>query len=183
MKNTYKYINSNDLIQNLTFKYVETYSLQRGEKYYTEFTIAEKDLNTLEKRKSKKNDLNPESEQRLLKLKEIVNYTQYLIDKNGAFHSSSVKMNTFDNSDKETKQIISILKNPILNKMDWMCAPKYRDGIVFYGDNDKIVLSLNICLSCEYMQLDNETFVDADTKTYEEFRKFFIEIGHNVEKK
>ncbi len=63
-----------------------------------------------------------------------------------------------------------------------MCAPIYRDAIVFYKDN-KIVSTLNVCLSCEYMETKMFKHVNADNETYKLFRQFFIDCGHHVEEK
>jgi len=62
-----------------------------------------------------------------------------------------------------------------------MCAPIYRDAIVFYKSSGEIVSVLNICLSCEAMAIDSSNQVVAGSGTYEMLKKYFKEIGHPVE--
>lgn len=64
---------------------------------------------------------------------------------------------------------------------DWMCAPTYRDALVFYNSNNATTATLNICLSCEYMAIQEFQQVNADIKVYKYFRNFFKKIGHKVE--
>ena len=150
-----KTINSSDLVKDLKFEYFETYSFQRGDEYLNEIKNIEKALFTLERRKNKKNDLNDEKEEELLFLKQTLIQNPYLINDNSKFHFSSEKTGKFENNHEKAKQIINILQKPIVNKTDWMCAPIYRDAIVFYDKKDKIMFSLNICLSCGHMHLDS----------------------------
>ena len=64
-----------------------------------------------------------------------------------------------------------------------MCAPIYRDAIVFYDLNKEIISTLNVCLSCEYMETKMFNHINADVETYNLMREFFIGLGHKVEEK
>lgn len=172
---------SSDYINGFSFDYIETYSLQRGEEYQAAMQVLKPEHNRLKVRKQKRNNLNENEETRLIELNALLDVTQYLIDNTGRFHFSSQRTNTFIRGNEE----ISLLKNILLTKTtnvnNWMCAPIYRDAIVFYKSSGEIVSVLNICLSCEAMAIDSCNRVVADSSTYEMLRKFFKEIGHPVE--
>lgn len=174
-------MNSADYIKDLPFDYIETYSLQRGEEYNVVIQILKPERHNLKVRKEKRNNLTDSEEIRLSELDALLGVTQYLIDNTGRFHFSSQRTNTFICDNEE----ISLLKNILLTKTtnvnNWMCAPIYRDAIVFYKSSGEIVSVLNICLSCEAMAIDSCNRVVADSSTYEMLRKFFKEIGHPVE--
>ncbi|MGJ1406813.1 hypothetical protein K2F45_16065 [Sphingobacterium siyangense] len=174
-------VNSADYIKGLPFDYIETYSLQRGEEYNAVIQILKPERHNLKVRKEKSNNLTDTEEIRLSELDAPLGLTQYLIDSTGRFHFSSQRINTFQHGN----ETISLLKNILLKKTtnvnNWICAPVYRDAIVFYKSYGEIVSVLNICLSCESMALDSSNQVKADSSTYEMLRQFFKEIGHPVE--
>lgn len=181
MKSITNSITSSHYIKSLAFDCIETYSLQRGDEYEAALKVLKPEYNRLKVKKEKRNNLTDTEEIRLSELNELLGTTQYLIDNTGRFHFSSQRTNTFIRGNEE----ISLLKNILLTKTtnvnNWMCAPIYRDAIVFYKSSGEIVSVLNICLSCEAMALDRSNQVTADSSTYGMLRKFFKEIGHPVE--
>lgn len=159
-------------IDNLSFEYVETYSLLRGK----DFEKLEIEYDELDN----KQNLNPNELERFSELNKYFGFTQYLLDDNGNFHFSSNKTNTFKKDEKVIMELISILKIKPQNIADWMCAPIYRDAIVFYDLNGKIVDCLNVCLSCEHLET-NKFHLLSDRKVYEGLLVFFKNCGHNIE--
>lgn len=174
-------ISSSDYINGFSFDYIETFSLQRGEEYNAVIQMLKPERNGLKVRKEKRNNLNENEEIRLIELNSLLGVTQYLIDNTGRFHFSMERINTF----QFDNEVVSLLKNILFTKTtdvnNWMCAPIYRDAIVFYKSSGEIVSVLNICLSCEAMAIDSCNQVVADSSTFEMLRKFFKEIGHPVE--
>ncbi len=175
------YTSSIDYINNLEFDYLETYSLQRGGKYdgriihdpeYKEFQFLKK-----------KKQLSELEILRLEQLNKLYGYTQYLVDSDGMFHPSAEKSGTYKIDNVIIEKLKSILNTPIKEVPSWMCAPVYRDAIVFYNSDNKIVSTLNVCLSCEYMETKMSNHINADIETYNLMRVFFIELGHRVEEK
>lgn len=124
------YISSIDFIQNLDFEYIETYSLQRGKKYERE--IQNKEFTEYSSLKRKKVKLNSLEAKRFEYLDKLHGTTQYLVDSNGNFHPSAIKTNIFKKENPVVTKLISILKTKISEIPSWMCAPIYRDAIVFY---------------------------------------------------
>lgn len=167
-----------EYINELKFDYFETYSFQRG----TEFEFLQEKLETeFEVLENRFNLLTNEELERFNELEKLVNFTQYILDSNHKFHYSAVKKNTFDVKSVQAEELIIILQTTINEISDWMCAPMYRDAIIFYNKEHKIVSSLNICLSCEWIEIYHGNQILADVKTYEKLRHFFIHIGHDVE--
>ena len=78
---------------------------------------------------------------------------------------------------------MKILQTEVKNIPGWMCAPVYRDALVFYDKDKKIISCLNVCLSCEYMQLYKNIYINADEKVYDLLRQTFINCGHEIEPK
>ncbi|SHG89088.1 hypothetical protein [Flavobacterium defluvii] len=178
-QHTYK--SSIDFITDLCFEYIETYSFQRGEEFEKNNQLNLSEYETLQRRKLRKNDLTSPQELKLNELKKLVGFTQYILNEEGEFHFSSKKINSFKSTDKEAINLKNILKTEINEIPDWLCAPKYRDAVVFYDKNNKIITSLNICLSCQYMETEMFNHINGDKLTYDLLKQFFIEIGHDVE--
>lgn len=174
----YTYISSIDYINSLEFDYLETYSLQRGEEYEKSQKLLTDEYNSLKKVRY----LNSSEGKRFTKLNELLNFTQYLINDRGEFHPSSEKINTFKQNDAIVEELKSILRTEIKQKPMLLCAPFYRDAIVFYDKNGQIISCLNICLSCNHLETKKFSHLNADWKAYDLLKQFFIDIGHNVEK-
>ena len=177
MKPKYTYINSSEFIKNIDFEYFVTYSLQRGIKFEKKIESLESEFNNL---KSKTN-LNETDKSRLSELDELLNFTQVIINKKGQFHFSAEKVIRIEKTNSKSKRLIEILKTQINDIPNWMCAPIYRDAILFYDKNGTLIKQLNICLSCEYMEAELFNHINADFKTYELIREYLIEIGHKIE--
>ena len=116
-----------------------------------------------------------------VELDKNVNYIQYLISPKKEFHFSSLKTNTIEKNNTKLNILINALKIKPTNIIDWMCAPIYRDAIIFYDTNKEIISCLNICFSCEKMELEKLNHIIADTRTYELLKEFFINHGHHIE--
>lgn len=175
------YITSIDFINNLTFDYVETYSFQRGQAFEENKKLIQVEYDRLKRRKEKFDNLSNAEEDRFFTLHGLLGYTQYLINDKGQFHPSSKRTNVFSNNDPNIDRIKNILLTPINDIPRFMCAPEYRDALVFYDSDKTIVSTLNICLSCNYMET-MFNHIDADFETYDLLKRFFIDIGHEVEK-
>jgi hypothetical protein len=181
MKPEYEYISSIDYINSLTFDYIETYSLQRGEEFEKEHIVGRTELLNL-KEKQRVSSLDKIEQKRFEELIELCGHTQYLINAKGEFHPSSRKISNYNCHDNTVKTLKEILRTEIKDIPMWLCAPIYRDAIVFYK-SEKIVSTLNVCLSCEYMETEMFKHVNGDDETYKLLRQFFIDCGHNVEDK
>lgn len=177
----YTYTPSPAFINNLTFAYVETYSFQRGEAYEQQQEKYEQAHDRLKSRKLKANDLTVDEEAAFNQLDKLCGFTQYLIDDDNQFHYSSKKTNTFTATDPKVGLLKMILNTEVKEVPSLLCAPMYRDAFVFYNSEKQMVAVLNVCLSCLYMETKAFNQIRADYKTYDALKRFFIEIGHEVE--
>jgi hypothetical protein len=181
MKPNYTYTPSPEFIGNLDFDYMETYSFQRGDAFEENQKLNEMEYDQLRIKQEKSSGLSTEEAAKHAALHDLLGFTQYLINSKGQFHPSSRKMNTFTYD----APIVTRLKNILLTEVNeiphWLCTPVYRDAIVFYK-NDKIVETLNVCLSCQYMEITMFNHINADYQTYDLLKRFFIDIGHEVER-
>jgi hypothetical protein len=177
----YKYIASIEFINDLTFDYVETYSFQRGLEFEENDKLNKVEYDKLKAKKGNQNNLSVKEEVIFSKLDKLLGVPQYLLNDEGQFHYSSEKINTFKKNDQNLERIKNILQTEIVEIQRWLCAPEYRDALVFYNSDNKIVTSLNVCLSCQYMESSIFNHIDGDYKTYDLLKRFFIDIGHNVE--
>ena len=178
---TYTYISSIDYINNLTFDYAATYSFQRGTEFEENNKTSRPEYEKLKARKDKRNDLTVLEEKQFLELHDLLGFTQYLINDKGQFHPSSTKTHTFKSTDPQIDRLKNILRTEIKDIPAWMCAPMYRDAIVFYDKLNQIVSTLNVCLSCEYMETKMFSHINGDNKTYDLLRQYFIDLGHKIE--
>lgn len=165
----------------MTFDYVETYSFQRGTEFEESNKTNRLEYEKLKVRKDKRNDLTVLGEKRFLELKELYGFTQYLINDKRQFHPFSTKTHTFRSTDTQIDRLKNILRTEIKDVPAWMCTPMYRDAIVFYDKSNRIVSTLNICLSCEYMETKMFSHINGDNKTYDLLRQYFIDLGHKIE--
>jgi hypothetical protein len=181
METPYSYISSINYIKSLTFDYIETYSFQRGPNYEEKLKLLRQEHDKLKIRKEKRNNLSEQEEIYLSELYELSGYTQYLINEKGQFHPSSKKTNTFQQGDPMVDRLTSILHTKIDDIPMWLCAPIYRDAIVFYNNSKEIISVLNVCLSCQYMETAMFKHINGDYETYDLLKRYFIDIGHDVE--
>jgi len=174
----YSNIDLTDFYKNLSFKYFETHSLQRGTAYEKIFKDKEIRFNQLLKRSTKEILTSVESKE-LDFLDSQLNRVQFLINENKEKHYSAERIKKSNSIDEiiELHKILSIKTQKIPS---WMCSPIYRDAIVFYNDNNEVVNVLNICFSCEYMQNLNQEFIDADESVYEDLKFFLMKFGHKI---
>jgi hypothetical protein len=168
-----------DYINSLEYNYIETYSLQRGIEFEMDFKARLAEYEEFQSGIGKAG-LAAEEEEKFDQLRKLSDNTQYLVDEAGSFHPFSQKTNTFNKDDREAMKLTSILQTEVLNRYYWMCAPIYRDAVIFRKNNGDIVSVLNICLSCDNMIVDGKD-ISGDEKTYGSLRRFFTWIGHRVE--
>jgi hypothetical protein len=166
------WINSNDYITALDFDYIETYSFNRFD------PLTQIEYDQLSKQREQ-NPLPPLSMKRFKELDNLYNGSDLLVDKNQHFHPSSVKMSTIKN-DTEISHLKEILKMEIVEWLAMLCAPFYRDAIVFYNSSGQIVSVLNVCLECKHITTGDK-HLQADFEVYDLLKKFFLEKGHTVE--
>jgi hypothetical protein len=99
---------------------------------------------------------------------------------NGIFHPTAVQTHLLKADSAEMGQLGEILNIPYIDHIPWMCAPIYRDAIIFYR-GEKVVAYLGICLSCDSIESDHQKRVDTDSKAFPKWKSFIESLGHTVE--
>ncbi|WP_143436432.1 hypothetical protein [Hymenobacter crusticola] len=105
-----------------------------------------------------------------------------MTDDNGVFHASAVSIKKLQATSAEVLWLRKVLETPVKDAIYWMCKPIYRDAIVFYNEEDKIISILNVCLECSFMQTEQQEIIEGDDSMYPRLKEFFKSIGHEVEK-
>lgn len=181
MISIYKYQTSAAYIENLKFDYMETYSLQRGEEFETKQAERLSEYRRLEAR-SRRQGLTASEEKAFVELSNVVRIG-YLINTDGNLNTSAKKTHSFGKADTVVNRLVALLKIPAIDVPMWMCAPIYRDGVIFYDNSGHIVSTLNICFSCQYMAIGPFSEINADVETYNLLKELFIELGREIEGK
>lgn len=163
---------SEDYIKELNFDYIETYSFNRLNPL---LTVEYDEL--FERRRDER--LSVSDMKRLEELDSLYNGLQLLIDENGTFHHSCERISTFQMDDPEVRRFRQIMQMEVIECLNMLCAPNYRDAVVFYSSG-KIISVLNVCLSCKHMTTGNQR-LRADFEVYDLLKKFFLDNGHRVE--
>ena len=88
---------------------------------------------------------------------------------------------TFKNGHPIAERIKEILQTEIEESFAFLCAPVYREALVFYDRNDNVVSLLNICLTCLDLHAAPHNRIKGDYKAFEWLRRLFQELGHENE--
>ncbi len=161
--NTAEYINS------IVFDYVETWSFNRG--------TEQQQVNAeYEQARSIKDTEERQAAYRALDLRYFL-----LINKAGQLHPFAKKINTFKSGHPFAERLKQILQTAIEQNFNFLCEPVYRDALVFYDHNKKVVSIFNICFSCMHMYAAPHNELKADYKTYDWLKKLLLENGHEIE--
>ena len=169
-------ITTKEFIENVNFEYFETYSFQRKGEFEVYETLFNKYL--------KDNDSLTEGE--TAELKKLRNSNLYT-DKNNFIFTDNEKINetaeliySLDKSTNLKVELIEILKIPFNDYDAWMCSPIYRDAILFYDNNNKIVEAINICFECCNVINLNGKEILTDRIVYKKLKDFLLSVGHKI---
>lgn len=161
-----------EFINNLDFSYFKTYSLLRLEesrKYY----------NGLDSKL--KNELDEIERRKIVSLR--IRGTKALLLETRLPHPTAKQINVFTRESSEYQSLQQILNIQFVQQHNWMCAPVFREMIVFYDKNNAIVALLNVCLSCDRIEDEFQNDIKTDYTVFDKLRVFFLNIGHIVEDK
>jgi hypothetical protein len=137
----------------LNFDFIDTYSFNRGPKFETKF---------------KGNRLHVNGLQPVLNADKQLNDTAYKI--------YEVRKDT-----AEFNELYRIVSKEFVGKSDWMCAPFYRDGLVFLTKDNQIVESLNVCFECGHMCDIEGNYIVADEEVYTGLKFLLRSFGHDIQ--
>lgn len=167
------WINSADYIKGLNFDYIETYSFNRLDPLLTI------EFDKLSQRRQQ-GRLSVPDMNRFEELNSLYNGSELLLDDNRNFHHSCEKMSTFQIDNPQILHFKQIMQMEIVECFHMLCAPYYRDAVVFYNSSGQVVSVLNICLSCHHMTTGHQK-LKADFEVYDLLKKFLLSNGHRIE--
>ena len=168
-------ITTKEFIESINFKYFETYSFQRK----GQFDIYEE---LLKKYTNDNDSLTNEETIELKKLRKTI-YNQennFIFSENKKINKTAELVYTYDNTKNLNDELINILKTPFVDFDAWMCAPIYRDAILFYDTNNMIIDGINICFECSNIINLNKIEILTDRIVYEKLKEFLQSIGHKI---
>ena len=165
-----------EFIESLNFEYFETYSFQRKGEFGVYETLFERYKNdndslseeeTIKLNRLRKSDLYNQKNNFIFTDNDKINETAELI------FSSEKFINVKD-------EIIEILRIPFEDYDSWMCSPIYRDAILFYDSNNKLIDGINICFECCNVIDLNRKEILTDRIVFEKLKIFLQSVGHKI---
>lgn len=105
----------------------------------------------------------------------------YLTDQSGTLHPSSSLINQLTVDDSLAVELMAILATPLLEELRWMCAPIYRDAVVFFDADNRVISILNICVQCDSLWTDKDQDIALDAGAYPKLKTWLQKVGHPIE--
>jgi len=172
----------NSYIESLDFDYIKTYSGFRGEEFEKFRKKCKEKIDVLEETIKTARFM-----QQAVIQKEISNLHQEImvhnlrvIDKDGTLHPSTKVIAHAQKENQLVKNIIqALMHHPRPNVSG--CAPVYRDAIVFYSNENKIMGILHCCFSCSRIQNDDRKNFKLDSRSYSMMKNILRKVGHPIE--
>src|SRR5690242_18517651 len=115
-----KNITIRQYLDNLNYDFIETYSFKRGPKLELRF---------------KKNEFD-------------IDDGALIVNNLGQFDSTADKIAIIAKETVVFEEFVRIAGMPVRDIPSWMCAPFFRDALVFRRKDNQIVDTLNICFDC-----------------------------------
>jgi hypothetical protein len=162
--------------ETLNFAYFETYSFQRKgdfemyehlfSKYAQDETSLTEDEKTVFYKLRKSNLYNQENNS--------------IFTNHGELNQSAELVYKSDKLSNLNDTLIEILKIPFVGCDASMCAPIYRDAILFYDTNDHLIDGINICFECSNVVNLKGKEILTDQIVYQKLKELLISIGHKI---
>lgn len=170
-----------DYIRNLAFyQYAETYSFRRDKDFLEARHSYIKEQERLNRRERNGKLISADEEQNLETLRKQADLPLYILNEENELNPSAARIFSFGKEDTFGNKIESLLLNDSGDAPYWMCAPEYRDAIIFYDASHNIVSALNICFGCSYMRT-RSIELGASEETYKALKALFSSVGHPIE--
>ncbi|WP_276483129.1 hypothetical protein [Paraflavitalea pollutisoli] len=165
----------------LSFSYIETFSIGRSLAAIEKQAAFKAEYKELMQKRIRRISFTSKDEKRIWEVESLMNSLYSLYDVHGGINYAAERTHTFNGNHVRTAELLHALQIPVLDIPYYMCAPIYRDGVVFYDVDGNVVSMLSVCLSCYQLQIADGRSIDADCATYDHLKKFFIDLGHEVE--
>jgi hypothetical protein len=104
----------------------------------------------------------------------------YLTNGYGHLHPTSRLIIRLAAADPEVAELAAILQTELVDDSRWMCAPIYRDAIIFFNAENQVVSILNICLECSSLLTGEGQDVPLDFNAYPRLTEWLKKLGHPI---
>lgn len=179
MKNLSEYINK------LDFTYLKTFSGFQQEVFEKQQAAFEQKMADLQERLLTSSPQKQEAiqkkidETRLRWEREQFDFRE-IAGPDGALIEDATEIALLPKESPVASQIVAILNIPFKEQHQWMCAPYFRDSIVFYKTDQTLVGIVHICFSCEQLADHQLQFFDTDNTIFPQLRSVLKSLGHKV---
>ncbi len=169
-------------IKNLEYVYVKSYSGLRGYNYESLVKKNNEQIDQIKQDiKTARYMQRPKLKKQIEFLNEEINiYSSRIINNDGDLHKSTVPIGEWNKDDEFVRGIIEILAQPLNDQVAAMCAPVFRDSIVFYSRENKVQGILHICFGCLWMKNEKEEDLAVDADAFDNMKKHLIHAGHQI---
>lgn len=162
-------------IDNISYNYFVSYSFQR--------TAAHRELEALYETSAKRGKMTREESQRLELLNEQTasRYAERIFDEQGILNATAVRIITMQRHEDADKTLIQSLRTEIEEEVLFLCSPIFRDAILFFNAQDKLINGINICFECDRIETIHGAHIHTDFKTFKYLKQLLLQLGHPVE--
>lgn len=108
-------------------------------------------------------------------------YNQRIIDATGHMNAAAVLVRELEHTDPHCTILIASLQTEIEEEVLFLCAPVYRDAILFFTPQQHLIGGINICFSCDRIESINGDHIKTDFKTFKYLKQLLLSIGHPIE--
>lgn len=168
-------ITTTEYINQLAFDYFKTYSFHRKGIYEL--------LNTLNKKRLAGIALTKEEAETCSTLRKTIanSDTTGIFTESGTLNATAEKIAVITKEKASFSSLIEILRTEIEEEVLWVCAPVYRDAILFYSKNNELVNGIHICFECDRIESIHGEHIATDFKTFKYLKQLLLQLGHPIE--
>jgi hypothetical protein len=177
-------VKATDFWAQYPFHQIITYSFNRGPKMVALHNAADQVLAEL-------TDLSPTDYLRRFKLKrqlrelqaekEIGATRRRLFSAQGLLDSTAEQIAVIEQNSTAAEQLSQVFQRAGGEVLYAMCMPVFRDALVFYDAQGRLLRVLHICFECLYMEASDRLNVEADSLFYSQLHGLLTQLGHPIE--
>jgi hypothetical protein len=111
----------------------------------------------------------------------VATHLIHLLDDNKALHPTGAMISRINKTDAEFAELLEIFNTEIEEDIPYLCAPIYRDAILFLDKDNKVISHVDICFECDRIERENKHKIKTDFKTFKMLKIFLHGLGHPIE--
>lgn len=168
--------------QSLAYEYVRSYSGLRGRKFESLLARNSLEVERIEHEiKTARYIQVPKLRKQIELLKEETDiYKARVVSDGGIPHESAGLVGEWRKHDDFFSDIHHILMQPLHEQFATMCAPVFRDALVFYSKEGEVQGVLHVCFGCLWMKNEKEEDIAADVEVFDHLKQRLMDAGHPI---